>query len=188
MASIQSHLTTSLNEINTHSVSGRECQVTFRSSVRDLRDALLMALQAINKEPPGVQAACVLTELRLSSARIAEELAAIRAVLRPDLRKRVHCLLHAADGSFAEAITDKPNEFYDWPRVLVTREVVTTGDRGAGAKDVFPARHAVVATLLAHRLWALDPAPMRIGVLQRTAGVSYPTVAAALASSKCSTP
>lgn len=155
-------------------------EVKKTSSMRDVRDMVLMMLQALDEEPRKVQAVGVLTETRLSKTRVLDELQAIRSLVRPDLRDRVHCLLHAQDGTFTGSMEHENSEFYSWLQELIASEMRSAGHGSGGAKDVFPARHAVVATLVAHRLWAHDPTPMRIGALQRIAGVSYPTVAAAL--------
>jgi hypothetical protein len=155
-------------------------EVKKTNSARDLRDALLALVYALADHPSSARVVGVVTASRLSDARVLAELQQFRSLLRQDLRQRVHCLLHGPDDTFTGSLMDEPNAFYDWLRKMVAQELGGASARQGSPRSVFPARHAVIVTLLAHRFWADDQTPMKVGALQSRAGVSYPTVAAAL--------
>lgn len=155
-------------------------EVKKTNSARDLRDALLSLVYAMVDQPANTRVVCVVTASRLSYARVLAELQQFRSLLRQDLQQRVHCLLHGADDTFTGSLTDEPDAFYDWLRELVVQEASGASVRQVSPRSVLPARHAVIVTLLANRFWTVDPTPMKIGALQKLAGVSYPTVAATL--------
>ena len=57
-------------------------EVKKTSSMRDVRDMVLMMLQVLDEQPKKAQAVGVLTETRLSETRVLDELQAIRSLVR----------------------------------------------------------------------------------------------------------
>lgn len=149
-------------------------EVKKTNSARDVRDALLTLVYALSREAPDAHAVCALTGTRLSYNRMISELNLFRRMVHPDYADRVHLLMQAPSGDFVGPTQDLPKPFLIYLSELLTRETQ------ASHRPLLPARQAVVATLVAHRLWDADAAPLTVKRIQQLCQVSYPTVAAAL--------
>lgn len=155
-------------------------EVKRTNSVRDVRNAFLELAYLLNNEPGNSQAVCVVVDSRLSYSRLQEELHKFRAVVHPDIARRVHFLANKGSHkhntvAFEGSMTDSSGGFYEWLSELVAIEQ-RVGDH---ARSLAP-RQIVMATLAQLRL--RNHAPVTVKSLQETCGASYPTVAAVLKS------
>jgi hypothetical protein len=152
-------------------------EVRRTNSARDLRDALLILVYALHQVPTAMQAICVLVDSRLSDDRVSGELASFKDLLKPELADRLHALV-LREGHLTGSIA--PSE----DLALEIIELALDGAAGATASRpsaALPAKHAVVATLVAQQLIGGGiPKPLTLTRLKEITGVSYPTVAGAL--------
>lgn len=143
-------------------------EVKRTSNVRDLRDALLALAYALAKEAGRARGLCVLVKSRFSEARLRDELAQFRSVVRPDL----------SDLIFLAAIDDEARIIGSLPAANIGFEsfIMKTVHAESGGGRV--SRQAVKAYLI--DCWLNNLGPQSTARIGNGTGASYPTVAAAL--------
>lgn len=152
---------------------GGDCLIEIKrtNNARDLRGALLALAYALEKEPIGTQAMLVLTESKLSTARLREELDRFRNIVRDGVGQNIHLM---AFGEEMERMQETLPQFKDGLSLfihdLVRHDTATQGGR---VSRVF------VQSLVVDR-W-LQGRPMGSSVEVMTESkASKPTVTAAL--------
>jgi hypothetical protein len=138
------------------------------STAVEIRGVLVSLIELLSGEPPSTQAVCVLTDTRLTTTRLEEELARFRAVIRPDLTDRVSLI--ALRGGNAEGELSHLTQMM-WPEIqdLVQRE--TSGQAGRVSQQ------AVRAATLTR--WLTTAGRVTVSDMRRATGASMPTVTAA---------
>lgn len=146
-------------------------------SARDLRDGLLQLVYGLRQTPFATRAVCIVVDSRLTEDRVTNELEAFRDMIRPELAGRLHALVvrdRRLTGSF------EPSDALASAIIELAMKEASAG-RARRSSAALPAKHAVVATLVAQQLiGGGNPQSLRTTQLQEIGGVSYPTVAAAL--------
>ncbi len=151
------------------------------NSARDLRDALLLLAYMLNDMPDMSQAVCVLLNSRLSKERAFDELSKLRGLVHAELAARLHVLPFCRGGRAAKSDLEVPESFLRWLEERVgsggnTTAFQSSTERRGGVS----AKQAVVAALYEKAMGQSNNYVVRTRELQRAAGVSYPTVLAAL--------
>ena len=139
-------------------------------SARDVREALLTLSYALQEQSPPAMGLCVVVDSRLSHARLMEELARFREIVRPGLGAQMFLASQRADDRLQGDLPLNDPTFHSAVRDAIQRE------RTPGAARV--TRQQVKAALVERRLTGLEGLTM--GEARRQLGASHQTVAAAL--------
>lgn len=160
------------------------------STVRDVVSALVDLAHALDGQKSVLATGlgvCAIVNGRLSTSRLASELARMQALLRPELSARLHIVKltsNAAGGAkrITGSLTGTPSEFTDWLWQLAGGEAAN-----AAAPLAMSPRHAVIARLANDILAPSRPAtiaaakPVTATKLARDCDTSLATVSHALA-------
>lgn len=146
-------------------------EVLRTNNARDVRGCFLALAYVLENEPPDTHAVLVLTESKLSTSRLREEMARFRRIVQDHIGQRVHCITYSEDGS---SIKQELSKFGDnltkFVRDLVQHESATKGGR---------ASRAFVQALVLDR-WLLGKPLTSLTEVAHEAKASRPTVTAAL--------
>ncbi|MEZ5647106.1 MAG: hypothetical protein R3E99_18465 [Burkholderiaceae bacterium] len=146
-------------------------EVKRTNNARDVRGALLALAYALENEPVNAQAMLVLTESKLSTVRLREELKQFRHIVKEGIGRKIHLVAYSEDidrmkGALPQSSDDLAVFIHD----LVLHDMVTHGGR---VSRVF------VQSLVVDR-W-LQGRPMTSSLdVQGESKASKPTVIAAL--------
>lgn len=145
-------------------------QVLHSNSIRDIRSTLLEAIYFLRGQGnPLLQAVCVLLGSKVSTKRLATELALFKAVVEPGLAQRIH-LASVQKGHELE-LPALSQDVAQWVRDSVLQQAVKEPPRGISQRSVFA--HLV-------RSWLSQGSPQTVKAIQQATLLSYPTVAKVL--------
>ena len=142
-------------------------------TARDVREGLLALAYAVQLTEPPSAGVCVVVDSRLSSMRLANELDRFRAIVRPEIARRIFLVraetrrVFNVDGELPE----RSDAFMAALQTAIHREAVTV----AAARVT---RQQVKAVLVERALGGLPP--VTLAELRRLTGASHQTASAAL--------
>lgn len=137
-------------------------------TARDLR-AILVGMAYAAKHESANRYLCVLTESKLTPARLESELREFKGIVSPQIAERIDLALFDRDAGFLYFPEDECGIPQGELRQFIHEQVALTGKRSPGAT------RSAVLNLLALQ-WLNSGEPQTTEALRQASGASYPTV------------
>jgi len=143
------------------------------STVRDVREALVVLAYAVSGARRPVAGLCVIADSRLSSSRLRTELSRFQTIVHPDLGARLY-LAAAKTGEVMHLDGESPETGEAFMKALFS----AVHQEAAAVGSTRVTRQQTKAALVERELWGL--APLTLAELRRQTGASYQTADVAL--------